>query len=82
MLSATPEYQADAYEIKQSSVFNWEGDNYIFIQDKQNYTAVKVSLITSHDDNYIVKSSVSLTGKNVLLSSVSAVQGILLGLGI
>ena len=82
VLSATPEYQADAYEIKQSSVFNWEGDNYIFIQDKQNYTAVKISLITAHDSNYIVKSSVSLAGKNVLLSSVSAVQGILLGLGI
>ena len=83
ILSATPEYQTNAYKIKQSSVFNWEGDNFIFIQNKQNYEAVKVTLITSQDDNYIVKSSsVSLANKLALVSSVSAGQGILLGLGV
>jgi len=82
ILSATPEYQTNAYKIKQSSVFNWEGDNYIFIQEQQNYMAVKVLLIASHADSYVVKSPVSLINKNVLVSSVSAMQGILLGLGI
>ncbi|GAC27391.1 hypothetical protein [Brumicola pallidula] len=82
ILSVTPEYQTSAYKIKQSSVFNWEGDNYIFVQDTQNYVALKVTLVTSDGDNFIVKSPASLANKRVLISSVSAVQGVLLGLGI
>jgi hypothetical protein len=82
ILSVKPEYQIDAYKIEQSSVFNWEGDNYLFIQNKQNYEAVKVTLVTAQDGYFIVKSSVSLTNKLALVSSVSAVQGILFGLGI
>lgn len=80
--SATPEYATQAYKVKQSSVFNSHGINYIFVQNKQRYEAVEVALVTAAADSYIVTSEVSLTNKNVLVSSVSAVQGILLGLGI
>jgi hypothetical protein len=82
MISVSPEYQAQAYKIKQSSVFNWEGLNYIFIQNEQKFSAVKVTLIATDDDSYVVKSTNSLANKKVLVTSVSAVQGILLGMGL
>lgn len=81
VINVTPEYQTSAYKVKQSSVFNWEGDNFIFVKNEQGYIATQVELITSHGDTYIVTSEVSLLGKSTLISSVSAVQGILIGLG-
>jgi len=82
MLSAIPEYQISAYKIAQSSVFNWEGENYIFIQKQQAYQAIKVDLIASQDTNFIVTADTSLNGKIALISSVSALQGMLQGLGL
>lgn len=82
VLIATPEYKTNAYQVKQSAVFNLNGDNYIFIQNKQNYEAVKVTLVTSQENTYIVQSAELIDKQKVLVSSVSAVQGILLGLGI
>ncbi|WP_412971678.1 hypothetical protein [Glaciecola sp. MF2-115] len=82
MISVRPEYQTQAYKIKQSSVFNWEGLNYVFVKNEQNFSAVKVILMTSDDDSYVVKSTESLADKKVLVTSVSAVQGILLGMGL
>lgn len=82
MLSAIPEYQIDAYKVAQSSVFNWAGENYIFIQKQQDYQAIKVELIASQNNNFIVIADASLDGKLALTTSVSALQGMLQGLGL
>jgi hypothetical protein len=82
VLSVSPQYQLNAYKVKQSSVFNSNGDNYIFIQNKENFEAVKVTLITSEGNNYIFESEALLANKIALVSSVSAAHGILQGLGL
>lgn len=82
VLSISPVYELSTYKVQQSSVFNWEGSNYIFIANQNKYEAVKVTLITSENAHYIMQSEVSLDNKIVLTSSVSAVQGILQGLGL
>lgn len=82
VLSVSPVYELSAYRVKQSSVFNWEGANYIFMMNQNKYEAVQVTLITSEDEQYILQSEVSLDNKTVLISSVSAAQGILQGLGL
>lgn len=81
-LSALPVYRLDAYKVKQSSVFTLEGANYIFVVNQNKYQAIEVTLITSQSENYIVQSAISLANKTVLISSVSALQGILQGLGL
>jgi hypothetical protein len=82
VLSARPVYETNAYKVKKSSVFNWEGGNYIFVLNNTRYEALKVTLITSQNENYILNSEASLANKTVLTSSVSAVQGMLQGLGL
>lgn len=81
IVSATPVYSLDAYKAKKSAVFSWEGANYIFIKTENGFDGVEVSLINAQNDNYVFQSKASLVNKDVLVSSVSALQGILLGLG-
>ncbi len=81
VVSVVPIYSTDAYRVKQSSVFSWEGDNYIFIDDGDTFRGVKVALLTSQDHDYIIQSNVALSNKRVLITSVSAAQGVLQGLG-
>ena len=82
MLSAQPQYSTRAYQVAQSAVFNLEGENHIFIKRPEGYLATPVSLLTSLNNDYILIAEDSLDGKEVLISSVSAVQGILQGLGL
>ena len=81
VISTVPIYQANVYKVKKTSVFNLEGENYIFVLNNNHYQAIKVMLVTSEGANYILQSQSSLDNKSVLTSSVSAVQGILQGLG-
>lgn len=77
----TPHYKANAYQVSRQSVFNWQGENYLFYQNQENYVAAKVILLSSTRDGYVVSSDISLDAKNALVTSVSAAQGILMGLG-
>lgn len=77
----TPNYKLDAYQVSKASVFSWRGDNYIFYAQNDYLRAVKVSLISSTNSHYIVSSEQSLNNKNALVTSVSAAQGMLMGLG-
>lgn len=82
VISVIPIYETKAYSVKKSSVFNWEGNNFIFVQVDAQYKAMQINIVTSQGDNYIVQSTNNLTNKVVLTSSVSALQGMLLGLGL
>lgn len=77
----TPLYKTSAYHVSRQSVFNWQGENYLFYQNQGYYVAAKVILLSSTKNSYIVSSDQSLDNKDALVSSVSAAQGILMGLG-
>ncbi|HCF78592.1 MAG TPA: hypothetical protein DER52_02775 [Glaciecola sp.] len=80
-VSLIPQYYTQAYQISQDSVFSWEGQSYIWVKEADSYTAVKVDLLASEQQMYIVTAQQSLANKLILTTSVSAVQGVLLGLG-
>ncbi len=80
-LLATPLYQYDAYKISSKAIFRLDGKDQIFIQIDGQLKSVPVSLITREGEDYHFTSEVDLKSSRALVSSVSAVQGILLGLG-
>jgi len=79
--SVIPHYKQQAYRVAKSAIFDLEGQDKIFIRTGNQLKIIDVSLITSIDQDYIVLSETDLTDQSVLVSSVSAVQGILIGLG-
>jgi len=76
-----PFYKKDAYKIKKDAVLNFEGNDYIFLKNNNQLELIEVELLTFHENHYLFTSSTDLSEKQILVSSVSAVQGILLGLG-
>ncbi|MBT1449313.1 hypothetical protein KJ365_00340 [Glaciecola sp. XM2] len=80
-VSVTPHYKTDAYLTNKQSVFNWQGDNYIFLKNGDAYRAVKITILGTQQQQYVIQSDSPLTDKSALVSSVSAAQGILMGLG-
>ena len=80
-ISVTPYFSQQAYSIPRQSVFSMGGEQFVFVKSVAQFTAVKVLLTSSVEQNYIVTSEASLVNKEILTSSVSAAQGVLLGLG-
>ncbi len=77
----TPFYQTVAYRVPASALFQWQSGAAIFIKQGAQLHVVEVSLISSSRGDYLVKSNQNLDNAQVLKTSVSAVQGSLLGLG-
>ena len=80
-LLVTPLYRTRAYEVPMSSVFHWQKSPSIFLEENGQLQVVSVDLLASRGGSYVVRSALPLEGGRVLISSVSAVQGVLLGLG-
>lgn len=78
---AVPFYKRDAYKVSKNAIFILDGIDHILVKRGAVLEAVRVSLMTSEGHNYLLTSETELTNSEVLISSVSAVQGILLGLG-
>lgn len=79
--SVTPYLHQQAYSIPRQAVFSMQGEQFVLVKSNQQLDVVQVSLTSSIHNNYVVTSATNLTNQEVLISSVSAVQGILLGLG-
>ena len=79
--TATPFLKQAAFQISKKALFDLEGKDHILIRSKQKLKSIEVFLLNSIADNYYFTTSVSLGNVEVLTSSVSAIQGILLGLG-
>ena len=77
----SPIYQQAAFSINKSALFEIDNRDHIAIKKGQQLELVAVELLGSSEGNYLFTSQVNLTEKSVLISSVSAVQGILLELG-
>ncbi|MBE9538816.1 MAG: hypothetical protein IMF06_07010 [Proteobacteria bacterium] len=80
-LLVTPLYKTQAYKVPMTAVFQWGSATSVLVRDGGLLRAVEVELIASRNMDYIVSCNDSLAGADVLISSVSAVQGILIGLG-
>ncbi|GAB2700332.1 efflux RND transporter periplasmic adaptor subunit [Aliiglaciecola aliphaticivorans] len=80
-LSVTPFFKQQAYLVPKNSVFSMNGSQFVFVKSGEQLNAINVTLISSTEHSYAITSQQSLINSNVLISSVSAAQGILLGLG-
>ncbi len=80
-LLLTPLYKVRAYKVPMTAVFQWGTVTSVLVREGGLLRAVEVELITSSGKNYVVSGGDAMEGADVLISSVSAVQGILIGLG-
>ena len=81
VLSATPLYRHEAYRVPRSAVFTWAEQAHVLLRGDGALQLVPVVLLQPVGEDYAVTSEIDLAGRAVLSSSVSAVQGVLLGLG-
>lgn len=80
-IRVTPYFQSQGFRVSKKAVFEWQGEKNIWVKQGQKITSVSVQLIAAKGDDYIFNTSTDLNAAQVLTSSVSAIQGILLGLG-
>lgn len=71
----------DAYSVRRSAVFQLERQTQVLVREGSSLVAVAVSLLGAEGENYVLRADADLEGREVLVSSVSAVQGVLMGLG-
>lgn len=76
-----PLYSVDGYRVDRESVFQWQGRAHVFVRDGDRLEAVPVEVVSTIEGDYVVSSQRALAGREVLVTSVSAAQGVLLGLG-
>lgn len=81
VVEATPVQQFNGYKVEKSAVFEFEDANYIAIKNESNLSLVRLTIVGEYDNSYFFESSENITGKQVLITSVSSVQGLLLELG-
>jgi hypothetical protein len=72
---------SDIYSVPTTAVFQLERQTRVLMRQGNNLVSVEVQLLGANGDNYLLRSDTDLQQREVLVSSVSAVQGVLLGLG-
>ena len=77
----TPVYQQTAFSINKEAVFEFENKNYIAIKKQQKVSLVAINILGSTTNSYLINADSLLDGQEALVSSVSAIQGVLLELG-
>lgn len=76
-----PYFKLPAYRVSRRSVFQWQGQSHLFLLDGDELVAIPVVITSTEGSDYIVTTDQLLQGREVLVTSVSAAQGVLLGLG-
>lgn len=77
----TPVIEEAALSVPATSVFFFEGKNYALLKTGNQLTPVEVDIIGRYHSDLLIGDHSDLRNGQVLTTSVSAVQGILLGLG-
>jgi hypothetical protein len=80
-LLVTPLLRTEAYSVPRTAVFQLEHQSHVLARTGDTLTPVVVNLLAAEGECYLLAGADSLAGQQVLVTSVSAVQGILLGLG-
>ena len=80
-LMVTPLLSAAGYRVPRDAVMHWQGETALLVRNGERLEPVTVALLATAGTDYIVSCGADLAGRSVLSSSVSAVQGVLMGLG-
>lgn len=80
-IQAKPHYQKQAYQVPKSSLFDFQGQSQILIKQDNMLTTQVVSVIHGGHDFYYLHAERDLTGLPLLIHSVAAIKGLLLGMG-
>lgn len=80
-LMVTPWYRGDGYRVPARSVMQWQGAPALLVRAGEQLVPQTVAVLGSTSEEYFVACSEELEGNEVLVTSVSAVQGMLMGLG-
>ena len=80
-VSARPLYRQAAYAVPRSAVFTRDGEAQVLVRRGEMLESINVSLLMPDGDNYAISADADIGNSQVLVTSVSAVQGLLLGLG-
>ncbi|MBT1064939.1 hypothetical protein KJY73_15200 [Bowmanella sp. Y26] len=80
-LRVRPIYQRQSYSVPLSAVFELDNQDYVAVREQTRLRLVSVKVRQSNTQGLLVDAGQSLDGKVVLSSSVSALQGLLIGLG-
>ncbi len=80
-IQARPHYQKSAYQVPKSSLFDFQGESQILIKQDNTLTTQVVSVIHGDQDYYYLNVDQDLTGLPLLIHSVAAVKGLLMGMG-
>ena len=77
----TPLQSVTHYQVPKTSVFSIDRGTYILILLGNELIVTAIDVINSNEGYYYIDSTTALQGVAVLTSSVSAVQGVLMGFG-
>lgn len=80
-LMVTPHYSGQGYRVPRTAVMAWQGEPAVLLKEGGVLQVSQVEILATAGNDYFVRSRAALDGRSVLSSSVSAVQGVLLGLG-
>ena len=80
-IKAVPVKKITGYSVAKSALFEFENTNYIAVKADEHLEFVPVQLIGSRNQDFIFSANIPLNNRQVLISSVSALQGMLLHLG-
>nr|WP_136252141.1 hypothetical protein [Ningiella ruwaisensis] len=80
-LNVQPIYNQPLFSIPKNAVFDMDGQYYVLVKSEEFYEAVEVELLSSSSTHYTVSTTRNLGDFEILTSSVSAVQGIMMGIG-
>jgi hypothetical protein len=80
-LIVKPRYRIRAYRLPRDAVFQWQGRSSVLLRQEEDIHIVGVELLSGDGADYAVTCPTDIAGGEVLVTSVSAVQGMLMGLG-
>ncbi len=81
VIRVIPVQKVAGYKISKTAIFEFNDTNYIAIKANQALSLIPINLIGENEDKYIFTTKENIKGKQGLISSVSIIQGNLLGLG-
>jgi len=80
-LTVTPSYLKQTWSVPVQAIFNWNENNQILVKNNHQLEMVEVKIHGVKDNQYFISTTYPLQDKQILKTSVSAVKGILQGLG-
>lgn len=82
-LLVIPQYQQQAFELPKTAIFEFDDQNYTAIKNDtaSQFDIIAIEILGSAGNNYHVSSKTDLSNKQALVTSISALQGVLLELG-